>query len=154
MRLSSISGLSLIKETILNREILFGIRCAEVEAMEIGNWPVGVPFDQHYMKLDERKMELMRELASMLESITGAETQQRHSDHKGTYFCLKNGEDYFELRENIYPEEDYEAVEPHFSEYPFLLHISEMDDYPNYPHYLAAIEARPDIFVKLRTERY
>ena len=52
--------------------------------MEIEKWPVGMPFDQHYGKLYERKMELMREFASTLESITGAETQERHSDHKGT----------------------------------------------------------------------
>ena len=138
----------------MKTETLIGIRSAEVEAMKIEKWPVSVPLDQHYDKLDKRKLEIMQEFASTIEGITGAETQRRHSEHKGTYYCLKNGDRYFELRENMYPEDDYEPIESGFSEYPFLLFISEIDDYPNYPQYLAAIEARPDIFVKLRTEQY
>ncbi|MEP7456986.1 hypothetical protein [Phyllobacterium sp. SB3] len=136
----------------MNREILFGIRCAEVEAMEIENWPIDTDaLDEHHKQLDDRKLSIMQGIATSIEQVIGGDLQERNSDHKGTYYRLKSADRYLELRENMFPAEEYEPIEPDFAQYPFLLYISEIENYPTYPDYLAAIQRRQDIFVKLRT---
>lgn len=113
--------------------ILFGIRCADLDSMD-----------------DNKKMAMMWEMAQLLETIFDAELQLRESWHWGYYYCLGTFEDYLYLRENIHPAEDYELLEPDFAEYPFLLYLNGAY---KYPHCLAAIEAKPDVFEKLRSEQ-
>lgn len=120
--------------------------------MEIENWPIDTEeFDEHHKQLDDRKLSIMQGIATTIEQVIGSNLHERHSDHKGIYYRLKSADSYLELRENIFPAEEYEPIEPGFAQYPFLLYISEIENYPTYPDYLAAIQKRQDIFVKLRT---
>lgn len=136
---------------MLQRDILFGIRCEEVEGLTIEAWTSGNPPGEHQLTAYRIKLNKMSEFANLIEKNLNVKLQRRESISWGIYYCFAGNDDYLNLRENMNPEMDNDLLEPEFSDYPFLLYLENSH---KYPHYLAAIEARPDIFVKLRTEQY
>ncbi|MEP7456985.1 hypothetical protein [Phyllobacterium sp. SB3] len=66
----------------------------------------------------------------------------------GDYFSTTPDEEIVYLHTNELIDDD-ELLEQDFPEYAYLLYI---DDIENNPEYVAAIEARSDVFVKLRTK--
>ncbi|MGH6859817.1 MAG: hypothetical protein ACRECY_06145, partial [Phyllobacterium sp.] len=93
--------------------------------------------------------EYMQEIKNILEDILGIEMEAREGFHVGDYYCFGVPESLLCLQYN----EDFEGevVEDKFPDYPLILYVNDVDQCP---HYLAAIEARPDVFVKLHTDQW
>jgi hypothetical protein len=96
------------------------------------------------------KTEDMEEIKEILEDILSRKLQAREGLHMGEYYSLPFPDDYLYLRHNANIE-DGEIEEEEFPEYPIVLYIEDVN---KYPEYFAAIQARSDVFVKLRTNQW
>lgn len=74
----------------------------------------------------------------------------KDSEYFGRLYILTEPNGYLYLRYNVL-NNGMDLLEADFSMYPLLLHLTNAN---RYPHYLAAIESRPDIFEKLRSEQF
>jgi hypothetical protein len=98
------------------------------------------------------RTEDMEEIRELLEALLGTELLARSGLHRGEYYTFPDALDeflYLQYNEDFEDGEEEQAREPDFPEYPLILYIQDEGQHPGY---LAAIEARPDVFVKLRTE--
>ncbi|EJN01403.1 hypothetical protein PMI41_03485 [Phyllobacterium sp. YR531] len=89
----------------------------------------------------------MYNLSETINKILNINLECNDSITYGDYFADSPDKEiiYLHINELI---NDEELLEQDFPEYAYLLYINEVEEYPEY---VAAIEARSDIFVKLRT---
>src|SRR5262249_21805573 len=100
----------------------------------------------------------IEEIMELIDALFGRKLEGREGLAYGEYYCFGVFDKFMRLQFNKVadympeidtPEEPF--FDPDFQEYPILLYINDAD---KYPHYLAAIECQPNMFVKLRTKRW
>lgn len=109
-------------------EVIFGIQNEEKDAI----WDL-----REFIAISELVNACLNIKLEMGDSVT-----------YGDYFSTTPDDEIVYLHTNELIDDD-ELLEQDFPEYAYLLYI---DDIENNPEYVAAIEARSDVFVKLRTK--
>jgi hypothetical protein len=87
------------------------------------------------------------DLSEFLEDLLGVQLEGRETAHGDPYYAFQFPTDEVSLVTNFLYDEG-EVSEGEFPDYAYLLYLNNPRENPQY---LTAIEARPDIFVKLRT---